>query len=583
MSTADEIKERINELPKGSISRKQVNGKTYFYHRWHEDGKLKEKYIPEEDIAELKKRIDERRKLESYLRGFHSSSNGANHEFSAAVRLGNALKAFAEPVRKYRKRGCFSILHEYIYGDYPDKVLILYGLRRTGKTTMIRQMILDMPPKDMKKTAFLQVLPSTTMAGLNKDLRYLEDNGYSFVFIDEATLLDDFIESAALFSDIFAASGMKIVLSGTDSLGFIFAEDDELYDRCIMLHTTYIPYREFSEVLGINGIDEYIRYGGTMSLSGTDYNKTSVFRNSRSTNEYIDTAIAHNIQHSLKGYQHGSHFRALQELYERDELTSAINRIVEDMNHRFTAEVLTRDFKSSDLAISRSNLRKDRHNPTDILDHIDIDEVTKRLMDILDIRNKEKQSIDITERHAKEIREYLELLDLVEYVDVLDTNGNISERTIITQPGLRYSQVESLVESLIQDKKMNDLSLTERTSILNRIRNEVKGRMMEDIVLLETKLAFPDKHVFVLHFPVGEFDMIVSDPESCTCSIYEIKHSEEINAKQYRHLIDKDKCDAAEHSFGRITGRYVIYRGNKTEIDGIEYLNVENYLKNITK
>ena len=49
MSTADEIKERINELPKGSISRKQVNGKTYFYHRWHEDGKLKEKYIPEEN------------------------------------------------------------------------------------------------------------------------------------------------------------------------------------------------------------------------------------------------------------------------------------------------------------------------------------------------------------------------------------------------------------------------------------------------------------------------------------------------------------------------------------------------------
>ena len=29
-----------------------------------------------------------------------------------------------------------------------------------------------------------------------------------------------------------------------------------------MLHTTFIPYREFEEVLGIKGIDEYIRYGG---------------------------------------------------------------------------------------------------------------------------------------------------------------------------------------------------------------------------------------------------------------------------------------------------------------------------------
>ena len=40
-------------------------------------------------------------------------------------------------------------------------------------------------------------------------------------FIDEVTLMPDFIDSAALFSDIYAAQGMKIVLSGTDSLGFL--------------------------------------------------------------------------------------------------------------------------------------------------------------------------------------------------------------------------------------------------------------------------------------------------------------------------------------------------------------------------
>ena len=33
----------------------------------------------------------------------------------------------------------------------------------------------------------------------------------------------------------------------------------------------------------------------------------------------------------------------LQELFEADELTIAINRIVEDINHRFTLSVLTRD------------------------------------------------------------------------------------------------------------------------------------------------------------------------------------------------------------------------------------------------
>ena len=86
----------------------------------------------------------------------------------------------------------------------------------------------------------------------------------------------------------------------------------------------------------------------------------------------MDAAIARNIQHSLKCYQHEGHFRSLQELYDAGELTNAINRIVEDVNHRFTIEVLTRKFKSGDLRRSAQNLRRDRFKPTDILDMVDI-------------------------------------------------------------------------------------------------------------------------------------------------------------------------------------------------------------------
>ena len=63
--------------------------------------------------------------------------------------------------------------------------------------------------------------------------------------------------------------------------------------------------------------------------------------------------------------------------------------------------------------------------------------------------------------------------------------------------------------------------------------------MLEDIVLLETKLANPKKQVFVLKFPVGEFDMVVFDPEAGYYRIFEIKHSEEAVPQQYRHLIDE--------------------------------------------
>ena len=216
--------------------------------------------------------------------------------------------------------------------------------------------------------------------------------------------MEDFIEGASLFSDIYASSGMKIVLSGTDSLGFAFSKEEQLYDRCIMLHTTFIPYREFENVLGIYGIDEYIRYGGTMSLGGINYNASTLFSNIKDTEEYINTSIAKNIQHSLKMYQYGGHFRQLLDLYEKGELTNVINRVVEDMNHRFTKSVVER--------ITANNLLGDR------VDSLNLDKVTLGIKNMLDILNKEEQSIDISDVHMTQIKEYLAILDLIKEIDL---------------------------------------------------------------------------------------------------------------------------------------------------------------------
>lgn len=476
-------------------------------------------------------------------------------------------------------------LHDFVYGKQRDKVFILYGLRRTGKTTMIRQIFAGMSDAELAKAAFIQTTARDTLAGVNRDLRLLETQGFRYVFLDEVTLMEDFIEGAALFSDVFAACGMKIVLSGTDSLGFLFTEDEQLYDRCILLHTTFIPYREFESVLGIHGIDEYIRYGGTMSLGGIHYNETSTFASKESADEYVDTAIARNIQHSLRCYQYEGHFRHLRDLYEKNELTSAIDRVVEDINHRFTLEVLTQDWKSHDLGISASNLRRDRKNPTDILDRIDLLAVTDSLRKLLEIRNKTEQTVEMDDAHVAEIREYLDLLDLTREIDVLHLPdvSTKSGRTVIAQPGLRYAQEDALIRSLLLDEVFSALSFAERTAVQKRILNEIKGRMLEDIVLLETKLANPKKQVFVLQFPVGEFDMVVFDPEAGSCQIFEIKHSEEAVSQQYRHLINKEKCALTEHRYGTITGKIVLYRGESQMVEGIQYQNVEEYLKVITE
>lgn len=584
-----QLEQEIAGLPAGSVTKKTINGKDYFYHRWNENKKRREKYIPAVEVEDFRAQIERRKELERELKVLKDQLPKEKSEdiagFITNIRTGEALRPFAMHVRNYRRRECYAQLHDFVYGGAQDKVFILYGLRRTGKTTMIRQIFDEMDNAMLQRTAFIQITAKNTLADVNHDLRILEEQGFQYVFLDEVTLMEDFIEEAALLSDVYASCGMKIVLSGTDSLGFLFSEDEQLYDRCILLHTTFIPYREFESVLGVHGVDEYIRYGGTMSLGGVHYNETSTFASKKSTDEYVDTAIARNIQHSLRCYQYEGHFRHLKDLYDKNELTSAINRVVEDINHRFTLEVLTQDFKSHDLGISAGNLRRDRENPTDILDRIDIAAVTDSLRKLLEIRNRSEQTVELDQVHVAEIREYLNLLDLTQEIDVrhLPDVSTASTRTVIAQPGLRYAQAEALIESILLDETFSALSLSERMAVQERILAEIRGRMLEDIVLLETKQADPKNQVFVLQFPVGEFDMVVFDPQAGSCRIFEIKHSEKIVPQQYRHLIDEEKCAQTEHRYGPITGKFVLYRGESREADGVQYQNVEDYLRNIIR
>ena len=99
--------------------------------------------------------------------------------------------------------------------------------------------------------------------------------------------------------------------------------------------------------------------------------------------------------------------------------------------------------------------------------------------------------------------------------------------------------MKPLIRSLLLDETFSALSLAERTAVQQRILTEIKGRMLEDIVLLETKLANPKKQVFVLQFPVGEFDMVVFDPEQAPAG--------------FRDQAQRGSCVAAVPPFDRRT------------------------------
>ena len=149
---------------------------------------------------------------------------------------------------------------------------------------------------------------------------------------------------------------------------------------------------------------------------------------------------------------------------------------------------------------------------------------------------------------------------------------------------MRFCQAQALVYSLMQNSEfLSTASEYEKTLVTNKILDSVRGRMMEDIVLLETAKSLGKRfRVFKLTFLAGEFDMVIYDTENNSCEIYEIKHSKERVPQQYRHINDPEKLAETERKYGRITKRAVIYRGDAhVEENGVEYINVEDYLNSL--
>ena len=525
------------------------------------------------------------RRLEAYQSGVAAVVQGNYaYEYHTNVVAGTRLQAFYKRVAEYKKRDCYDTLKRFVTNDCDGKVCVLYGLRRTGKTTLIFQMLGEIP---IEQSAYIKIQTTDNMSKLTKDLDKLFNNGYRYVFIDEITLMEDFINTASVLSDVFGMMGMKIVVSGTDSLGFAMANRDELYDRSVMIHTSFIPFREYSRILNIKSIDSYIEYGGTLKKENMGFDDPDMafdevsFKDDESTRKYIDTSISRNIQHTLKNDHYGEYFNQLRELYDKGELTNVINRIVENMNHQFLLRVVQEKFKSHDLGSAKELLLHDYPAKyATVLYDINEDKVIESLKSIIGVKERSETSIQITNEHVAKVEKYLLMLDLIAYCVERYESGKYGEYIIFIQPGMRYSIAKALVYSLMQDEYFCTISESDKKYIVDKILDDVKGRMLEDIVLFETyKAATSNRDVFKFKFDGGgEYDMVIYDKEYDTCCIYEVKHSTRVNTRQTRYLTDIDKCKMVEKRFGRITDKCVIYRGENKWVGDIEYKNVEEYL-----
>ena len=473
----------------------------------------------------------------------------------------------------YNKRFCYDTVADYLNSYYDPKTLCLYGLRCTGKTTLMYQLMAEMG--DLEHTCYI-LFDKDERSSIGDLKKVLNQHGdCERFFIDEITYLENFIDASSILADKYTVlEGKKLVMTGTDSLGFMLAKSDSLYDRVHIVPTTHISYKEYHHIFPDKTLDEYIEYGGTLTDGKTFYNDVI-------SEEYTNGAIVENIQHSLEYYKQGLKWGKLLRIYDNDELTTYINKTIESFQYDFIAKVLNKTFKSHILGSARTIV--DKHNEIEI-DSSDLASsvLVDKIRQALHIKAKLNQLAD--SMAIEQIKSYLFQLDLI-----ISGNRGDNGSIYFTQPGMRYAVVTSIMNVLKDSDVLSKYPREDIDMLLSIIDKDAKGRIMEDIISCDLRL---DKEISTAYYIYkftdnfnenathGEVDIVLMDKTNYNTILLEVKHTDKFNEHQVRWFKHEQFLANFKEYMGKnISGKALLYQGKTMPVcDGILAVNAADFL-----
>ena len=139
MDSPESIRKRIEQLPQGNLTRKTIKGHTYTYLQWREGSKVRSRVVREKELPAVKRLIAERNCLERRLKTMQEM-DGEEEVFNLDVYTGEELNLMYSGVSAWRERRVCEDVRAYLRSSEP-RVCVMYGLRRTGKSTAMLQTI----------------------------------------------------------------------------------------------------------------------------------------------------------------------------------------------------------------------------------------------------------------------------------------------------------------------------------------------------------------------------------------------------------------------------------------------------------
>ncbi len=494
-----------------------------------------------------------------------------SNNISTNLFVGKDLKHLIEKnTRDYKERYLIKDIMSFLYSPCNGKVCALYGLRRTGKTVMMYHAIKRLIRDGHKRIVYLTLTENDSLASFYSTLEELIiKKNFEYIFIDEITAVNGFIQSSALLADKYAKLGVHIVIAGTDSYVLELAGQNNLYDRMIKISTTYIGYKEYEYLNPGTNILDYIRIGGVMPAD--------VFYNEEKTKDYINTAISNNIINSLVRANNRKEHQLVLELNERGLLKKAIEQAISSANEILTANVITSTYHNEDLGSAKQLLE----SIFDIDSTLDTEEVETRVRYKLSI--VKEWDAEISDEYVEELKEFLIDVGVIRmYTRYIGTKK--VEVPLFIQPGLRYNQTISLINALLESPSFFNIPLDVRKKLQQKIMEDVEGNLIEHEVLLSFLTKFSEKDVVVtqLNHKGKEIDMIMQKNDMIY--LFEVKRNSNIVERQYRWLQNKEFNEFIEGHFGgKIKKRTVLYSGMDEKVSlkemDILYKNISDYIK----
>ncbi|MBQ7586204.1 MAG: AAA family ATPase, partial [Desulfovibrionaceae bacterium] len=429
-----------------------------------------------------------------------------NLEFQFASRL--RARELLQPMQNFTKSDSL-------------RVGVLYGLRRTGKSILLMQWLWNLPYEEREKSAYIEV-NKEQMLDVEHDLEVLRDHGYKYIAVDEITVCEDFIDSSSILSENFAKSGMKLYIAGTDSLSIWFALNDRLYDRDATLHTTHVSYAEWARLTQQDNLDEYIRRGGLLHLHptfGELHHGHKLSWTAKDAHNYFNSAIARNIQNSIRRYDEGITAGLLEPLLEdpsmntamyglfgnltrnefigildslsnvdRSSVLSALQSSIGHDSHRFSANIMAKKFKSSDL-LRTTKAFKDKNRKLYYVTKDLLKELREQVEQLLEVRSKIGKPID--DAQYIELEKYMHALEVFarrpgqaflplnptedDFIRYRKIDELLRSQNIVVQPGLRYAQADIVLGLIEQSPRFRVLSDNDKHDLIKTYQDGVLG------------------------------------------------------------------------------------------------------------